>query len=135
MNENLKNNESKNISLKNRRIIIITLFLALIGLCLYVFFNPPKNYAFCFFRNTWGVLCSACGGTHCAYYLMHFQFANAFNENQFLVFALPVVFYLIIAAAINNFFNKKILPTIKNKYFYILFLCLFLIFGIVRNFI
>jgi len=35
---------------------------------------------------------------------------------------------------VNGFFNKKILPLIKNKYFYISFIVLFLVFGIVRNF-
>ena len=129
MGQNSKEN------LRNRRIVIIVLFALLVSLCAYVFFVPPKGYTFCFIRNTWGVLCSACGGTHCAHFLMRFKFVRAYNENQFLVFALPVFGYLIMAAMINGFFNKKIFPIIKNKYFYISFFILFLGFGILRNFL
>lgn len=79
----------------NKKFIILILIVAF-GIILY-FFNPESTVWFpkCPFKLLTGYDCPACGVQRCAYHVFHFNFAEAFHYNPFLVVSLPYAALLI----------------------------------------
>ncbi|TRZ53397.1 DUF2752 domain-containing protein [bacterium] len=58
---------------------------------LYKNFNPEQhpNFPKCPFKTLTGYQCPGCGSQRAIHYLANFKIANAFKENQLLVFSIP----------------------------------------------
>lgn len=86
-----------------------------------------------------GYQCPACGGTRCVFSLLNLNFVKAFKFNPFIFF---LIFYcLIIFVCLNLHFlfgfekPKKIYTAMLNPKIPVIYCILFVVFGIVRNFI
>lgn len=118
---------------RKNKVIKGILFLFGSGM-LYVFFIKITGFQIpCFFYLFTGLYCPGCGISRMCLFLLQFEFSKAFRANQLLFLCLP--FFVIIALwMIYRYIRYGIIKTGKIMTgCLIIFIVLFLAFGIVRN--
>ena len=76
--------ESPRGGLLRRRVMTAALVVAGVAVCGVVYRFPPTEYSFyprCYFNELTGLYCPGCGGTRCAYALLHGDLAQAAAYN------------------------------------------------------
>lgn len=80
-------------SIRDLEIGIAYLAIMATGFVLITFIPKALNLIPpCLFRLWTGIPCPACGGTHCAVYLVHFEIYNALIANPFIFLSLLLLF-------------------------------------------
>jgi hypothetical protein len=78
--------------LRRRRLVMVAVLATLLAACGVVYFFPPTDYSFyprCFFHDLTGLHCPGCGGTRCAFALLHGDLAQAAAYNILVLIYLP----------------------------------------------
>lgn len=120
--------------MKKRIFIILLLIIFLLSLS-YGYFYLNKEFGFiveCLFYKYSGFYCPACGITRSFFALIKGDLIQAFNYNQLVFCLLPIFLIYFIYKCYLFIFNKKDNFKIPS-YIYILFLVIFIGFGILRN--
>ncbi|WP_435355795.1 DUF2752 domain-containing protein [Emticicia sp. SJ17W-69] len=119
-----------NISKTYYKILLAVVALAITA---YYFFSNPteSNLGFpCLFNKTTGLYCPGCGGQRAFHYLLHGDFALAFQNNLLIFFVLPLVGFKFF----EEVFEKKLMPKFIFSSNFLIFLTVFvLIFTVLRN--
>jgi hypothetical protein len=117
----------------NKKKIYFIIFTALLtAVCAILYFLPIKYE--CPFRSLFGIYCGGCGATRALRYVLNLQIEKAFYCNQFFVLSLPPLLYFYIGWALIILADISILPKKKHiKIFLIVYITLFLLYGILRN--
>ena len=86
-------------SLVFRRLLMTAAVVGIVlAACVVVYHFPPTDYSFyprCFFHDLTGLHCPGCGGTRCAFALLHGDVAQAAAYNILVLLYLP---YLLVTA-------------------------------------
>lgn len=112
----------------------VMLTAAVVLYCIYVYFTPPVEgelHIACLTNKLFGIYCPGCGLTRQIYYLMHFQFYEAFFSNVLGIITLPMLLAAYVVYIRWAMFNKEVpeLPLwIAISYASVMF-----VFGIIRN--
>lgn len=112
--------------------------LVLMAVFLYFYLNDPSDkgnaYISCTFKNLTGWDCAGCGGQRSLHHLLHFEWAEAFRYNAFLVVFTPY-FLVLIFYAVRDFIYGSGYP--KRFWFSgkmaLVFVILIILYTIARN--
>lgn len=115
-----------------RKLLIKMGLLAAAGVLYLIWMRTVGVGIPCPFRLMTGWKCPGCGVTHMLMALSRLDFAAAREENVFLFYTSPVIFFEILFAAYLYLKNKK-MPR-WNEAFLAFFCVLLLAFGVYRNF-
>ena len=119
------------LSRGGRHAVIFVTSVIAIGI-IYYFVITLTGFSFhCFFRQTTGFLCPACGTTHLFLNLFQLKFKEAFDCNPVVFFMWPVIGGEATYAVYRGG-NGKDLPKWNLALVYIIF-AIMMIFGIIRN--
>ena len=72
------------------RILKETGAILVIGLAYYIFVSITGYYIPCPIRLATGYLCPGCGISHYFVHMSHLEFAEAFYDNQYVFFFVPI---------------------------------------------
>lgn len=123
--------------MKNRflKVILISVSIVLVG-CAYAFFNSRYGFSIpCLFNKITGLQCPGCGVTRMCISLLNFDFRSAFKYNPVIFCFIPAGLYLLFIGIFRyirygvNHFSKS-----ENNLM-IFMIAVFIIFGVIRNFI
>ena len=119
-----------------KRVLSIIIFNMIALFLLLLYYKVAEMTGFyvpCMFKKLTGLKCPGCGVTHMTYYLIHFQFKEAFYSN-------PIIFILCIAAVLvipNKWYiyirYNELKETKFDKIVMLIFVIALLIFGVLRN--
>ena len=111
--------------------IILTIIIILYLIIGYKY----KLYLKCPFKLITGFYCPGCGVTRMLYKIITLDFYQAFRYNPLLFVCFPFILFLLINNIYSHIKNKKALyKKIPELVWYILII-IFIIYGILRNFI
>ena len=119
-----------------RRVTVAAIWFASLTAAVYAFFfEPGKSGLFpaCMFRTLTGLACPGCGSTRALHQLLHGHVGSAFALNPLLLFALPILMYLLVRhtgwaiSGTEPVGNRLPAPVIYGLFF------LLLSFWVVRN--
>lgn len=122
----------------NKRLLILTLFMIIIGgVCyLYFKFNPTEHSFFlsCPLRYVTGLECPGCGSQRAIHQLLHGNFKAAWGLNPFLILSIPLMLYGLGIKAYNYLYHSsKRFMLFYNKWFIYGYFGIALLFAILRN--
>ncbi len=120
------------------------IFFVDILLVIFIIFAPHifafmiENGNECYFL-TRGIICPSCGGTHCVYSFFTGDFKQALISNFAIFCGLLLAFFVIILLNVYVLFKSrcciKIIRRISHPLTLAVFIGVYIIFGILRNFL
>ena len=128
--------EVRSASLRRRRIVTAVVVLLVAAACGVVYCFPPTEYAFyprCFFHDLTGLHCPGCGGTRCAFALLHGDVSQAAAYNVLVLLYLP---YLVVVAFNNGWravFGRPLIRRTMPAWTIMATAVLVVLFCILRN--
>ena len=121
------NKEILHRKLKNLGIFLI------IGIVYFIWIKLTGLAIPCMTRKITGLKCSGCGATTMVVCFAKLDFKGAFDANQFLFCSIPFLIFEIIFVNMREVYEKK--NPMWNKVLLIIYLAMFIAFGVLRNFI
>ena len=121
--------EVVSVLMKKKKLLLLYF---LIGLFVIVMYFIPDDHSLCIFRNITGFPCPGCGLTRAGRHLLHFDFQKSFEYHPLFV---PLILILVLYSMQLFEIDTKtrlIARLMRDKRFWVLILCLFLIVYIVR---
>ena len=128
---------------KNHKMQCFLIALDLSIIALFLLLKPLANLlltalADCIFDRL-GILCPACGGTRAVFHFASGNFAESFHYNPFFFLLIIYFFLFMIIWNLEIFFGfgfaKKLRAGMHHPKTVIIFAILYVIFGIIRNWI
>ena len=122
--------------LATRRMTVAAIWLAALTAAVYAFIYEPGKSGFfpaCMFRALTGLACPGCGSTRALHQLLHGHVGSAFALNPLLLFALPILMYLLVrhtgwAISGTEPVRNRLPPSVIYGIFFLL-----LSFWVIRN--
>lgn len=81
--------------LKNKKIKALIKAMGIFLIPIAFYFIPAEvfdnNKSVCIFKNIFNSECLGCGTTRATYWIMHFEFAKAYNLNKIIIIVFPLL--------------------------------------------
>lgn len=99
--------------------------------------NPEEYLWFpkCSFYQLTGLQCPACGSQRAVHAALHADFRAAFEYNPFMIISIPYAIGIVLFSFINTSFAVKVRKTLLHRTSVYIYVCLFIVWWIVRNII